>query len=294
MKFLILVLVFTTTFSLCHSQNHEDTIRKVYMPLKMYKSIYKKPLTLNDSVNFIFKGNDTLVMVNNYKRPKGIEVPYEPKDSSFLYYYKKAAFNHKNDSVSQQTSMKYWKDPIRIFFSESVSRKTKKDFMSFAKTIDNAVDSLRISDVKNLEDSNYVIYYFGDYEYEFNMRNYKNSDYYLWWKHNQIYKASIKIDKDVYFSEQILQYKLREYFLQSLGYFKLIDDFDCDSYFANCFSPNKRLTNLDLELLKYHYSYGICKGTSLETFEDQHKQAQEVFKKTGHQMCFFHPFGEVQ
>jgi hypothetical protein len=34
----------------------------------------------------------------------------------------------------------------------------------------------------------------------------------------------------------------------------------------------------DLEILKYHYSYGICKGTDLIVFEKNHKDAKETLK----------------
>jgi hypothetical protein len=43
-----------------------------------------------------------------------------------------------------------------------------------------------------------------------------------------------------------------------------------------------------LEIIKYHYSYGICKGTNLETFENQHKKAKALLKETGHKLYFLH------
>ena len=273
-----------------YSQHKGDTLRQVYISLKHYKKKYRKPLTRNDSLNFIYRDNDTLILVKNYHRPKGTSVPYEYKDSTFLYYYKKVAFNHKNDSVSKKTYMRYWKDDIRIFFSKSVSKKIKKELMSFGKNIASQVDSLEISEVKKVEKSNYIVYYFGDYDYESRMANYKKSDYYIYWKHNKIYRSSIKIDPKVYFNEQLMIYKLKEYFIKSLGHFKFINDFDCENYFSNCYSPNKKLSELDLELLKYHYSYGICKGTDLETFENQHKRAKEILKQHNQKMYFFHSF----
>lgn len=278
------------------SQHKNDTIwvKKTYVRINDYIGKYKEPLTKKDSLNFIFKDNDTLVLIVDHMKPKGVSVPYEYKDSTFLQYYKKIAFNHKSDSVNNKTTMKYWKDDIRIFFSESVSRKTKKGLMAFAKSIDNAVDSLRISEVKNVKDSNYVIYYFGDYDYETKMTFYKYSGDYSWWQHNRIYKHFIKLDTKKYFSEYLIQSRLRDDFVKSLGYFNLIDDLECESYFSNCFSPNKELTELDIELIKYHYSYGICKGTSLETFEEQHKRAQEIFKETGHHLRFFYSFEDEQ
>jgi hypothetical protein len=287
------IISISITFFLCsivYSQKQPETIRKVYINLETYNKTYDRPLTKRDTLNFLFKDNDTLVLIENqnYKRKIGVAVPYEYKDSTFLHYYKKIAFNHPKDSVNKNTTMKYWKDDIRIFFSKSVSKKTRKDLMSFAKTIDKAVDSLSISEVKKVEDSNYVIYYFGDYDYEAKLSNIKNSSDYSWWNHNKLYRHSIKLDTKKYFSEQLIQYKLRDYFIKSLGYFNLIKDFDCESYFSDCYSANKKLTELDIELLKYHYSYGICKGTSLETFEEQHKKAKEILSNDGHSLIFIH------
>jgi len=294
MKPYIFLLVLALSHFFCYSQVHEkasysiDSIVRHYMPINMYKTKYKKPFTKKDSLNFMFKDNDTLVLLENYSRPKGISVPYEYKDSTFLHYYKKVAFNHKNDSISKETSMKYWKSDIRLFFSESVPRKAKKDFMDFVESIDIEIDSLKITEVKKVEDSNYTIYYFGDYEYEPRLANNKKSNFYISWRHNKIYRGSIRVDQNTFFSDHLIQYKLRELFFQSLGYFRLVDDFSCESYFSNCYSQNKKISKLDIELLKYHYSYGICKGTTLETFERQHEKAKEILKETGQTMHFVH------
>jgi hypothetical protein len=288
LKLTLLLLIITTNYIFCQNQNDSLLVIKRYLLLKDYQiQFYNEPLTKNDSSNFLYRGNDTLVLLKNNRIPKGTIVPYEYKDSTFLNYYEKIAFNHANDSISLKTYMKYWKDEIKIFFSKSVSKKTKKDLMNFAKTIDKAVDSLRISEVKNLEDSNYIIYYNGDYEYESRFIFNKSNDY-SWWKQNKIYRYALKLDPESLFSEHLIQYKLRESFIKSLGFFKLINDFDCESYFSNCYSPNKKLTVLDIEILRYHYSYGICKGTNLETFQNQHKNAKDLYKKTGHLIHFIH------
>jgi len=91
-------------------------------------------------------------------------------------------------------------------------------------------------------------------------------------------------------NEKLRLEKLKTFFFQSLGYFNLIDDFSCDSYFSNCYSKNKKVTKLDIKLLKYHYSYGICKGTNLSTFENQHKKAKENMKKKHSKISFFHKY----
>lgn len=286
MRLLILSFIFT-----CSSYSQQEIHRQkvtTYMPISMYKTKYKKPLTQKDSLNFKFKDKDTLVLVENYKRPEGVRVPYEYKDSTFLNYYKKVAFNHSNGKYSKDTKMKYWKDDIKLFFSKSISKKERKELMSFVNTISSQIDSLNIHQVKHVEDSNFVIYYNGDYDYESKLVDIKTSDYLYWNGKNQLYRAAIKIDPNKYFNSKLRLYKLKEYFFSSIGYFKRINDFNCDSYFSNCYSSNKNLSELDIELLKYHYSYGICKGTSLEMFEEQHKVAKEVLKKNNHKINFIH------
>jgi hypothetical protein len=292
MKHLLFILIFLLTITLSFSQNKDDQKNNaIYMRIQQYQDMYKKPLTKKDSLNFKVIHGDTMILVKDYIKPQGIGVPYEYKDSTFLKYYEKVAFNHKNGKISDKTVMKYWKDDIKIYFSKSVSSKVKKELMSFAEEISSQVDSLNIYEVKKVEDSNYIIYYFGDYEYESKMMNFKNSSNYQYWNgNNQIYKSAIKLDNKMYFNDTLRLYELKKYFIQNLGYFNLIDDFDCESYFSNCYFSNKKISTLDLELIKYHYSYGICKGTDLKTFQEQHQKAKETFENTRTKIIFFHPY----
>lgn len=292
MKFFFTVLfLLVGIFTMQAQHPTSDTIRHMYITLKGYKLTYKTPLTKQDSLNFRFRENDTLVLINPATMSRnGITVPYEYKDESFLGYYKKTAFRGSGvDSVDQKQAMRYWKDPIKIYFSKSVSRKTKKEFMALAKEVSQQVDSLQISEVKKVEESNYVVYFFGDYEYDALMKNNTYTDYYLHWNNkNQIYRCGLKIDPKTFYNEALRASKLKELFVGTLGHFKFINDLGCESYFSDCYSHNKQLTNLDLELLKYHYSYGICKGTSLHDFEVQHEKAKGVLKDHNILIDFFH------
>lgn len=285
-KITLIVLCLCISSSFVSQEKNKKT---TYMKLKDYKKKFNLKSLNKDSLNFKIIKNDTFVKVESILKRRGISIPYEFKDDNFLNLYKKVAFKHKKNSFSLDTKMKYWKKPIKIFFSKSIDRKTKKDFLKFASYLSDNVDSLNISEVKKIEKSNYIIYYSKGFEYESRMGSYKNSDYYMYWnKNNQIYKCALRINMDNDLNKKLRLYKIKELFFKSLGHFKFTDDFNCRNFFANCYSEEKKVSKFDLDLLKYHYSYGICKGTSLKVFEESHKKAKEVFKK-GHRISFRHP-----
>lgn len=286
--FTFLSIIFTVNTYCQEPEARNKKYSRTLIPLKYYKQKFKKPLTKEDSLNFIYKNNDTLVLLKNYK-PKGIGVAYEYKDSTFLGLYTKVAFNYTHDSIKQKATMKYWKEDISIFVSESIPNKTKKALLTFAESLVKNIDSLSIKRVKKVEDSNYIIYYSGDFEYESRMQNNKNSDYYMYWNDkNQIYKNTIRIDSEDLFNEDLRLIEMKRLFFQSLGYFKFNNALECSNYFSGCYDSNSTISYLDIELLKYHYSYGICKGTNLETFLKQHEQAKKVLKKNNTLATFFH------
>jgi len=260
-----------------------------YMTVQDYKNRFQRELTKQDSLNFVIIKNDTLVTLLEKDRYKVVSVAYEYKDDTFLKYYKEVAFNHPNDSVSEETSMKYWKDDLKIYFSNTVSKHEKKSILEFTHQISNQVDSLSIYEAKHIKDANYVIYYASDFEYDANLAKNKDASFWVYWNGgNQLNKAFLKVNDEKYFSEALRLAKIKTLLFQSLGYFSLSKEFECQSYFSNCYSNDKQLTNFDFELLKYHYSYGICKGTSLATFEDQHKRAQKALKEHKRPTYFSH------
>lgn len=290
MKSIIFLCLFATSF-LSYSQSNTVKLTRAYISLKEYKKKYNKPLTANDSLNFLIKNNDTLVLLKDYEKPKGTSVTYIPKDSIFLRHYSYSAFRLKDiDSLDKQQKMYYWKQPIKIYFAENISKSVKKDFLKFANDISNPIDSLSIQKVNKIEDSNFVIFSNEDYNFEPRIKE-NGTDYYISWNgNNQIYKGAVKINKTLFFNDILFLNALKEYFLRSLGHFNLSKYLDCNSYFSNCYSKDKTFSSMDKELLKYHYSYGICKGTDYETFMNQHKRAKEVLEKTGRKMNFIHPY----
>lgn len=266
------------------AQNKVEKISHVFVSKKEFSKHY----SVKDSSGYIIKNNDTLIGIKNYQRPKGVAVPYEAKDSLFLDLYKKVAFRPK-EKGKETHPMKYWKGDINIYFSKSVNRKVKKEFLKFIKEIDNEIDSLKISYTSYLKNANYVIYHSTDYEYEEKLKNTASAGYYIYWnRKNQINKGFLKVNKENLFSDNLEIQQLKQRFIESLGWFNTTNEFDCTSYFRDCSTDLKNLTDLDIELLKYHYSYGICKGTTRSVFEDQHKKAKEIIEIIGDRFMFYH------
>ncbi|RRO14431.1 hypothetical protein [Flavobacteriaceae bacterium 14752] len=276
----------------CNAQNKNGKpITRTYIKLSDWKKLNKRSLTKQDSLNFLIRNNDTLVLTDNKHRPPGVSVLYTYKDSNFLDLYSKTAFRLKNDSTDNSKTTRYWKKPLKVFFADHISGSVKRDFKRFAKSTIDLIDSLSIDFVRNVEDSNVVIYYDDDYNYESRMNRKQNSAYYMHWNRSQISKLSIYVDNTYFFSDKLRLMEIKRLFIMGLGHFQLLDGFPCDSYFSKCISQEKKLSDLDKELLQYHYDYGICKGTDYKTFKAQHKRAKKILKASpNNRMRFFHPF----
>ncbi|MDG2431311.1 hypothetical protein [Flavobacterium sp.] len=290
----IAVLLFFLSFFFTFAQHKKslDSINVAYMNIKTYQHYKIKVDSKVDSIGFKIDKNDTIIMVKGYKS-KGVQVPYEEKDSIFLERYKNIVFNKKYQKKNQKVlpTMKTWKSEIKIYVDKSVDKNTIKKFKEFTKYIDQEVDSLKISFVRNKSKSNYFIYGMKDATSEnFDVRILNKEGYYLEWNGKQnITNCSLKLNMQDTLNEDQKLNSLEQNFVLTLGYFYLERNFtECTSYFSICRSLKKTFSNNDLEILKYHYSYGICKGTNLETFEKNHAEAKAALKKDNTKFYFSH------
>lgn len=277
----IFIILFVTLHSFSQDTikgTKENTFRieKSYMDIKSFRKVQNRVLTKSDSLNFMFKENDTLVLLTQKDENKFVQLPFEYKDENFLKVYKSVAFKKSNDG--KKSYQRYWKEPLRIYISESINKKRKTNFINFTKEITKDIDSLNVKFVKNLNDANFVIYQKGDFEYEKNLKN-LNNDYYIWWDNNKINRGFIKIDPDLNFNDDLYNEALNKLFIKTLGHFDFTNLIDCSNYFSNCDTSIKKFSRLDYEILKYHYSYGICKGLDEEAFDNFHVRANEHKKK---------------
>jgi hypothetical protein len=175
--------------------------------------------------------------------------------------------------------------------TKNVNKKAKRELKKFAKYLSKNVDSLKISFVNKLEKSNYIVYGINsdsDYNYEPKIKR-KKVSYYLYWNgKQQIYSAKLQIDSRAYEKKEDLILKTKKMFLNSLGVFHWSNKLPKEGYFSLRKYKKKKFTKLDLEILRYHYSYGICKGMTLKLFEQAHENAKKIFKKTGRHIQFKH------
>ena len=114
--------------------------------------------------------------------------------------------------------------------------------------------------------------------------------YFLKWNGKQnIYECSLKINNQQDLDQEQILTNTQILFVRSLGcFYRDFDPVNYSSYLSECKSDKKELSQIDLEILKYHYSYGICKGTNIDTFEKNHKDAKEALKNGNTKMHFVH------
>lgn len=289
--FVFLLFAFTSAIFSQHNQLKSHS-KVIYMEYKNYKSLKKSGNKDIDSIGFNSNKNDTLIIISGYEE-KGIKVLYEEKDSIFLERYKQLVYNKKyqNKGERSKPTMKIWKDEVKIYFDKSVSKYNSKKLSEFIKYLDKEIDSLHITVVKDKDKSNYFIYSIDDTNnINLDARIRGNEGYYLLWNNKQnIYSCSLKINAKKNLNEEQILTNLKINFIKSLGYFyQDVDYSDCSSYLSFCKSDEKRFGKEDLEILKYHYSYGICKGSNLETFEKNHKDSKESLKKGNTKIYFIH------
>lgn len=298
MKNIILILIlFLSLDSYSQKKYSNIKIGKKYTSLRDYKSLFGSSFTKEDSLLFVIRKNDTLIpFPDEYIQPKGVEVEYIEKDSIFLDIYEDIIFKKHVNIQNKSTSnlkMRYWKDEIKIYFANNVDKEVKSELSNFANYLNKEVDSLKISFIDNINQSNFIIYDFNsndDIKYDKRIKDFYN-DYYISWKGNQrIYDCKLQINSNSYKNKKDLIIASKILFLKSLGHLNLTYLLPKDSYLSAHYSNIKEFSEKDLEILKYHYSYGICKGTDLKTFQEQHFKAKRVLKETGRPMYFIQTY----
>ncbi len=207
-----------------------------------------------------------------------VKVPYEPKSDAFLDTYMEVVYRRSAypDSTNR-FRMRLWKEPVKVYVDPSVPVEDARALKEFARQIDGAVDSLRIEFVSSVDSSNYIVYQTNpQFNNQYEPRLSASLEgYYLYWKGAAITQGFLKIDTEAFRDTGIRKAVLLWRFYLSLGHFQPLGNPPCTAYLSQCFSSEKEISESDLEILKYHYSYGICKGTGIIEFMKQHRLARE-------------------
>lgn len=285
MRFNVLPVLFILLFNaVSFSQENSDGIdpNKIrrYVPLDnvLAKGI---SLTRNDSLNFHFSEGDTLVLITPALEkffPMGIQVRIEPQDSLFIEKYKTIVYGPLNSPNRNKQSPKIWKDGIRLYFDPSVPKQHQKALWKFAQRLSSQVDSLHIQKVSKRNKANYFVFYRNTEEaFDLEPRiTDTRSGYYLNWINNSFSRATLKVNSFSFSGEKEIINDLKRRFFETLGYFKSSDKLTCGSMLATC-GEYRAVSEEDLDLLKYHYSYQNCYGIDLKEFECQHEQRRQKF-----------------
>ena len=239
-------------------------------------------LTKQDSLNFRFYKGDTLVLVEPgmfvIQNPNEVKVPYEPKDEDFLNIYKQIVFGPPEETEKNET-IKIWKNGVRLFFDPSVPKQHRLELLKFAYKVSAGIDSLKIEEVQERAQSNFLIFYRNsedDFDQEPRISNKSKGSYYLDWNGKQQFtRGVIKINAYAIPRPKDELDLLKFYFFRSLGHFSNSPELSCESYLSAC-RTKRKITKKDLEILAYHYSYGICKGIDRENFEKIHRDYKKI------------------
>jgi len=289
----ILLAVLLLFSPLIFSQ-HGDPKAPGYISMENYRGAKKIGIKF-DSIGFKLKGKDTLIKIvneNTHEFLKNqVRVAYENKDSTFLEVYKNVVYNTERVSREDNRNLMHlWKDTLKVFFNKAVPLSHKQSVMKLAKKVSKDIDSLNIIEVSNLQQSNYLIYYMDEeepFDYELAINN-KKAGYYVTWDEKQfITTCRLKVntmEPEIDDLNNLVQLKF--FFFRSLGYFFDSPQITCKGYLSAC-PEIRKLTPMDLEILKYHYSYGICKGTDLKTFEKQHAKMKAILKDDPEAKVYF-------
>ena len=241
------------------------------------------PLSKQDSLNFVFRNGDTLVPIKNpiAEDPDKVRYPYEPREEDFLEIYKQAVFGTTKEQQEKST-IKIWKEEVRLFFDPSVPEAHRKELLRFSERVSSGIDSLQITEVQERANSNFLIFYRhseDDFDQEERISNKQRANYYISWnRKQQIDRGVIKVNSYKVPQEQDQLDLLKYYFFKSLGYFYPSPEIPCKGYLWAC-RGKRTLIPADLEILKYHYSYGMCKGINMKSFEEIHSHSKATLEE---------------
>lgn len=257
---------------------------RTYVPLESIRKAGNL-LTLEDTLNFKIEASDTLVLLPpgiHFPEGQGVFVPYVPKDPLFLEIYEDVVFGEVENTMGSRSTLKIWKDDIKLYFDPNVPATHIQYLLDFASNISTGIDSLKISEAGPGEIANYRVYYRNDptaVDQEPRIRQ-KEGGYYVYWNPEQeLERGIIQLNTYNIPNEASVINLLGWHFFRSLGYFQSSSLLSPESYLSRTPKAGP-VSEKDLEILKYHYSYSNCIGITREHFNCFHDAIIEKLEET--------------
>jgi len=271
MKKIILCCILSAISIFSFSQETDLEILRKYQSFNSYKDNIQKD-SLKTKNTIILK-NDTLVVVNS-KSKDVFNLNYGEINDNLLKEYKNIVFGNeekRNNYSYKKYEIKLWDSPINLFFHKKVPKYLKQELTSLINEINANIDSVEINIVNKKEASNYFIYITNSKnkkELHPNINTKKPNSYNLLSNGlNQLYSGVLRINLESIYNKEEQIIKLKRLFIGSLGIFHLSDSLKCNSLLSNCYTVNKNLTKMDIDLINFHYKNKFDQEVNLKKFE---------------------------
>lgn len=268
-KIIFSVLLLSVYYT--YSQEKKEEINRQYTSIRSL--VKKNNVDSTKLKNAIFLKNDTLI-VEKSKLKNSYSVKFNKIDSCQLIVYKNLVWGKKDkrgNFTNKRKEIKLWDTSIQVFFDKNVPNYLKKELILLIKKVNNNVDGLKVSTVNSKKESNYFVYITNSKNTEElypNIDSSKNFSYNFSSNDlNHIYNGALRIDTDRIFNKEEQIAKMKELFIGSLGIFYLSETLNCDSLLSNCYSTNKKLSQVDIDLLNFHYKNRFMDKVNLAKFE---------------------------
>ncbi|QXP78636.1 MULTISPECIES: DUF2927 domain-containing protein [Winogradskyella] len=271
MKKIILCCILSTISISSFSQETDLEILRNYQSVNLYEGNIQKD-SLKTKNTIILK-NDTLVVVSS-KNKDVFNLSYGEINDNLLKEYKNIVFGNeekRNNYSYKKYEIKLWNSPINLFFHKKVPKYLKQELTSLINEINTNIDSVQINIVNKKEASNYFIYITNSKNKEElhpNINTKRSISYNLQSNGlNHIYSGVLRINLESIYNKEEQIIKLKRLFIGSLGIFHLSDSLKCNNFLSSCYTVNKNLTKMDIDLINFHYKNKFDQKVNLNKFE---------------------------
>ena len=186
-------------------------------------------------------------------------------DKFFQKNYTKIAIYPRYDNNFGR--VKKWSQDIKIFFEGKNIPELEEEIMKTYKRVSDYLNGIDLEIVNNKEEANYIVF-FDSTNYSIDIDKYSN----LWDNNGNIFQGRIYLNTDRIFNREFQKLAVMELFLKSLGCLGCSNKLPAESIFSSKYIINRKITDFDLEVIKFHYSNYVQNGMTK-------RELKKVFKE---------------